>query len=309
MSDDAEPQRRSRSGVGVEPNSRTDGGSVETTVEAWTPSRPALSTRVGRPLVLGIVTLVVLVLSVPVVVTFVSSFAETATGILPRGFVTFEHWRDVLGLGDDQMAVVPGLAFSLAIATGGMILNVVIGVPIAYALTRYEFYARNWLNTLAIVPLVPGVVLGLAFVQTYPNHGRSALGLIAGYCLLKSPYMVLTVQSSFQSMDLVRLEESARSLGASWPRTFLTVIVPHAKQGILAGCIITWTLAAAEFNFTFMVVSGSPDPFAVFLYRNTSNATYMQQAAAVSVYFLLVVSAIAVLQLIGNRGFTTIRDQ
>ncbi|WP_081661440.1 ABC transporter permease [Halopiger djelfimassiliensis] len=275
---------------------------------AWTPSPTAISTRIGRPLVLGVVVLVGAFLTVPVVVTFVSSFAETATGVLPRGFVTLEHWRDVLGVGNDRMTVLPGLAFSLAIATGGMVLNVVIGVPIAYALTRYDFYARDWINTLAVVPLVPGVVLGLAFVQTYPNYGRSALGLIAGYCLLKSPYMVLTVQSSFQSMDLVRLEESARSLGASWPRTFLTIVVPHAKRGILAGCIITWTLAAAEFNFTFMVVSGSPDPFAVFLYRNTANATYMQRAAAVSVYFLIVVAAITALQLLGNKGFTTARD-
>jgi len=108
-------------------------------------------------------------------------------------------------------------------------------------------------------------------------------------------------------MDLVRLEESARSLGASWPRTVLTVIVPQARRGIVAGAIIiTWTLAAAEFNFTHKVASGSPDPFAMFLYRNiATNASYLQSAAAVSVYFLIVVAAIVVLQLLGKRGFST----
>ncbi len=272
--------------------------------------RQPLSTLLGRPVVVGVLLLALSVLVVPIVTTFVSSFARTATGALPTGFVTLEHWRYVLGFGEYGVRAnaIPGLIFSVGIATAGMLLNVLIGVPVAYALSRYEFYARDWVNTLAILPLVPGVILGIAFLRTYPERGGSALGLVVGYCLLKSPYMVLTVQSSFQSMDLRRLEESARSLGASWPRALLTVIFPHAKRGILAGCIITWTLAAAEFNFTYMVHTGDPEPFSLFLFRNISNAPYLQSAAAISIYFLIVVVAILVLQTIGNSGFTTVRE-
>ncbi len=272
--------------------------------------RQPLSTLLGRPVVVGVLLLALSVLVVPIVTTFVSSFARTATGALPTGFVTLEHWRYVLGFGEYGVRAnaIPGLTFSVGIATAGMLLNVLIGVPVAYALSRYEFYARDWVNTLAILPLVPGVILGIAFLRTYPERGGSALGLVVGYCLLKSPYMVLTVQSSFQSMDLRHLEESARSLGASWPRALLTVIFPHAKQGILAGCIITWTLAAAEFNFTYMVHTGDPKPFSLFLFRNISNAPYLQSAAAISIYFLIVVVAILVLQTIGNSGFTTVRE-
>ncbi len=272
--------------------------------------RSSLSTLFGRPVVIGVLLLSLAVLVVPIVMTFVSSFAESATGALPTGFVTLEHWRKVLGFGNYGVRTnaIPGLTFSIAIATAGMVLNVIIGVPIAYALSRYDFYADDWVNTFAILPLVPGIILGIAFLRTYPQNAGSAFGLIVGYCLLKSPYMVLTVQSSFQSMDLQQLEESARSLGASWPRTFLTVIVPHAKQGILAGSIITWTLAAAEFNFTYMVHTGDPEPFSMFLFRNISNAPYLQSAAAISIYFLIVVAAILVLQVVGNSGFTTVRD-
>ncbi|ELY82765.1 ABC transporter permease [Natrinema pallidum] len=287
----------------------SDGGSVTAARNRrWSWAGRALSTLFGRPIVTGIVAIVTAFLTVPVLVAFVSSFAESGSGVLPTGFVTLDHWRQVLGFGEYgvRQNAIPGLTYSLLIATGGMILNVLVGVPIAYALARYDFYARNWINTFAILPLVPGLILGIAFIQTYPEHGRSSLGLLAGYCLLKSPYMVLTVQSSFQSMDLVRLEESARSLGASWPRAVLTVIVPQARRGIVAGAIITWTLAAAEFNFTHKVASGSPDPFAMFLYRNiATNASYLQSAAAVSVYFLIVVAAIVVLQLLGKRGFST----
>jgi putative spermidine/putrescine transport system permease protein len=222
--------------------------------------------------------------------------------------VTFEHWLKVLCVGDfGAGGLDAGIWFSLILATGGMVLNIIIGVPIAYALTRYDFFARDWLNAFAILPLVPGVILGIAFLRTYPNNAGSAFGLIVGYALLKSPYMVLTVQSSFQSMDLRQIEESARSLGASWPRTFATVIVPNAKEGILAGSIITWILAAAEFNFTWLVYSRGPEPFALFLYANITRSPILASAAAVSIYFLIVTVAVLVLQVLGGAGFTTLQ--
>jgi len=275
------------------------------------------SARVGRLGVLAVLALVVAFLVVPVLVTVVSSFATSATGLVPSNVAgllggglegwTLDHWAGVLGYTDYgvQENVPSTLLFSMQLATGGMVANVLVGVPIAYALTRYDFFAREWLNALAVLPLVPGVILGIAFIRAYPEHASSWFGLIVGYALLKSPFMVLTVQSSFQSMDLRRLEESARSLGASWPRAFLTVIVPNARDGIVAGSIICWTLAAAEFNFTYMVYSTGPEPFAMFLYRNITNASFLQQAAAISVYFVLVVVAIVLLQLLGNAGFTT----
>ncbi len=262
---------------------------------------------VGRRLVTAVVYLFVAVLTIPIVYTFVASFASSADGVLPSGFATLENWRVVMGYADYgvQTTVGRSLLFSAGIATGGMVVNLLVGVPIAYALTRYEFFARDWLNALAILPLVPGIILGIAFLRAYPENASTSFGLVVGYALLKSPYMVLTVQSSFQSMDLRRIEESARSLGASWPRTFLTVILPNAKNGIVAGSIITWTLAAAEFNFTYMVYSQGPRPFSLFLFENINNAPFLQSAAAISIYFLIVVSAIVVLQFLGNRGFTT----
>jgi putative spermidine/putrescine transport system permease protein len=182
-------------------------------------------------------------------------------------------------------------------------VNLLVGVPIAYAVTRYDFYGRGWMNTFAVLPIVPGIILGIAFLKTYPNV-PSAMALIIGYSLLKAPYMVLAVQSSFESMDLRQLEESARSLGASWPRTFLSVVVPNAKRGIISGSIICWTLAAAEFNFSYIVYSSGPKPFSLFLFENISNNPFLRAAAAISVYFLIVAVVTALLQRVGESGFS-----
>jgi len=262
------------------------------------------SARLGRPFVTAVLAATVVFLALPIVVTFVASFAADWTGALPGGFVTLENWSDVLlgdGVGAD-VSVGSSLLYSVGLAFGGVCINLVVGVPIAYAIARYEFPGRDWIGVLAVLPLAPGIILGIAFLRTYPDLSTSGIALIIGYSLLKAPYMVMAVQSSFQSMDLERIEESARSLGASWPRTFLTVIVPNAKAGIVAGSIICWTLAAAEFNFSYVVYSRGTPPLAIFLYNNITNATILNAAAAVSVFFLLVGAVTLALQFVGNRG-------
>jgi putative spermidine/putrescine transport system permease protein len=281
-----------------------------------------LSARFGRRVITGLILVTVVFLIGPVLVTFVASFFQEWTGLLPGGGLTLQNWRQALGLTETVGAsrglggtvdiVVPGvvtvpipvaLGFSMALALGGVGINLLVGIPIAYAVTRYDFYGRGWVNTFAVLPIVPGIILGIAFLKTYPDL-PSAVALIIGYSLLKVPYMVLAVQSSFESMDLRGVEESARSLGASWPTAFLRVIVPHARTGVISGSIVCWTLAAAEFNFSYIVYSRGPRPFSLFLFENISNNPFLRAAAAISVYFIIVAVVTALLQRAGESGFS-----
>lgn len=288
---------------------------------------PALSRRFGQQAVTLTLLLMVAFLIAPIVLTIVASFARSWTGVLPSGFVTVQNWREVLGLaetigsqrsmgwdplfgirlgGETLTVVVPSeLAFSIGLALGGVLVNLVVGVPIAYAVSRYEFRGKEWVNAVSVLPLVPGVILGVAFLRTYPELSATSFGLVVGYSLLKAPFMVMAVRSEFESMPLRQLEESARSLGASWPRTFLTVIVPNARSGIVSGAIICWTLAAAEFNFSYIVWAKGTQPLALFLQRHISNSSFTKAAAAVSMFFFIVVGITVLLQQVGRRGFQT----
>ena len=264
----------------------------------------SLSARYGRQFVTLLLAGTLVFLALPVILTVVSSFAAEWVGALPSGFVTLQHWNDVIvgtEVGAD-VSVGSSLAYSTGLALGGVIINLVVGVPIAYAVARYDFWGRDWVNVFAILPLAPGIILGIAFLRTYPDLSTSGIALVIGYSLLKAPYMVMAVQSSFQSMELQQIEESARSLGASWPRTFLTVIVPNAKTGIIAGSIISWTLAAAEFNFSYIVYSRGTPPLSIFLFNNITNASFLNAAAAVSVFFVLIALVTISLQIVGTRG-------
>ena len=323
----SEPDEASPAIDATDAEPRPDGGTVETVQVRERSWRRSPSAVLGQPLVTAVFALTFLFLVFPVVVTFVASFAREWAGILPSGFVTFTHWEQVLGLRGYEDAADYSLRLgavaqtltedplaapaqsplfrSMWLALGGVLVNLVVGVPIAYAVARYEFRGRDLINALAVLPLAPGIILGVAFLRAYPNLSGTDFGLIVGYSLLKAPFMVMAVQSSFESMPLRQLEESARSLGASWPRTFLSVIVPNAKRGIISGAIICWALAAAEFNFSYIVFSRGARPLALFLKANISNSSFLTTAAAVSVFFLLIAAVTAALQLLGNRAFTT----
>ena len=264
----------------------------------------SLSARFGRPVVTLVLVLTVVFLALPVILTFVSSFATDWSGVLPTGSATTENWEAVI-LGNDigaDVSLGSSLFYSVGLALGGVVINLIAGVPIAYAIARYEFPGRDWINIFAILPLAPGIILGIAFLRTYPDLSTSGVSLVIGYSLLKAPYMVMAVQSSFESMDLKPLEESSRSLGASWARTFLTVIVPNARTGIIAGSIISWTLAAAEFNFSYIVYSKGTPPLSLFLFKNITNSSFLNAAAAVSVFFLLIAGVTISLQILGRGG-------
>ncbi|PSQ43098.1 sulfate ABC transporter permease [Halobacteriales archaeon SW_7_68_16] len=280
-----------------------------------------LQSALGRALVVGLVLVTAAFLVGPILVTFGASFAVEWTGVLPGGGFTLDNWRQALGISQTlgaqrglggsftlplvgiTLPIPSTLGFSMLLALGGVFINLVVGIPIAYAVTRYEFSGRNWLNTVAVLPVVPGIILGIAFLRTYPGL-PSAVALMIGYSLLKAPYMVLAVQSSFESMDLRQLEESARSLGASWPATVWRVVLPNAKTGIVSGAIVCWTLAAAEFNFSYIVYSRGPKPFSLFLFENISNNPILRAAAAISIYFCIVVVVTALLRATGQRGFS-----
>jgi len=292
---------------------RTDGGVAGGLPETTTDGEPitrrdagqSLSVRFGRPLIVGLLALTTLFLIGPVVVTFVSSFAGSWTGVVPSGFFTLDNWLTALGyntLGASR-GLGAGLGFSLLLALGGVLINLVVGIPIAYAIVRYDFPGRDLLSTFAVLPLVSGLILGIAFLRTYPDISSTGISLVIGYSLLKAPFMIVAVKSSFEAMDLRQLEESARSLGAAWPRAFVSVIIPNAKEGIIAGSIICWTLAAAEFNFSYIVYSRGARPFSLFLFSNISNSGVLQAAAAVSIYFLIVAVVTALLRATGTRGF------
>jgi putative spermidine/putrescine transport system permease protein len=149
------------------------------------------------------------------------------------------------------------VAWSIAIACGAVIVDLVVGVPCAYALARTKSrWARTFEELLTLPVAVPGLATALALILAYGDlrfFRQSFAFILVGHVVFTLPFMVRTVASAFQRRELVALEEAARSLGATFMQRFLGVLVPAVLPAILAGSLMVFTLSVGEFNLTWML--------------------------------------------------------
>jgi putative spermidine/putrescine transport system permease protein len=146
---------------------------------------------------------------------------------------------------------------SLAIAAATLAVTLVCGVPLAYVLAVGGGRTARAFEELIAAPIaIPGLALALALIESYGGYRAfrtSWLFIVAGHVLFTLPFMTRSVLAVMQSLDLRSLEEGAASLGAGFAHRFVTVVLPNARPGILAGALMVFTLSIGEFNLTWLL--------------------------------------------------------
>ncbi|HSP51100.1 MAG TPA: molybdate ABC transporter permease subunit [Pseudolabrys sp.] len=165
------------------------------------------------------------------------------------------------------------VALSLRIALVSTVVALPFGIAIAYVLARKSFWGKSLLNALVHLPLVlPPVVTGYLLLITF---GRKApvgafladhFGIVFSFrwtgaalaCgIMAFPLMVRAIRLSIEAIDR-RLEDAAATLGANHIWLFLTVTLPLALPGIIAGMMLAFARALGEFGATITFVSNIP---------------------------------------------------
>ena len=132
-------------------------------------------------------------------------------------------------------------------------LDVVLGVGIAWLLTRRRIPLAGLLDGLAMLPLaLPGLVLAFGYVAGFdfkiswlnPRENPTLL-LIISYSVRRLPYMVRSAYAGFQQTS-VTLEEASANLGASPFRTLRKITLPLVAANLIAGWVLTFAFAMLE---------------------------------------------------------------
>ena len=162
---------------------------------------------------------------------------------------------------------------SLRIATVATLVALPFGIAIAYVLARKNFWGKSLLDAVVHLPLVlPPVVTGYLLLITF---GRKApvgafladnFGIVFSFrwtgaalaCgIMAFPLMVRAIRLSIEAIDR-RLEDAASTLGANRLWLFLTITLPLALPGIIAGMMLAFARALGEFGATITFVSNIP---------------------------------------------------
>jgi molybdate transport system permease protein len=147
------------------------------------------------------------------------------------------------------------------------------GLAIAWVLARCTWPGKSVVETLISLPLVmPPVATGLILLKVFGRRGPIGSflhdtlhldvvftwrGVLIALGVMSFPLLVRSARVAFEEVS-PRLEQIARTLGASDARVFFTITVPLAMRGILGGMILSFARALGEFGATIMIAGNIP---------------------------------------------------
>lgn len=170
--------------------------------------------------------------------------------ILPRSF-TLENFN--IALGHDL--TVPAIANSLKFASISTVIDILLGIAIAYVVVRSKVAGRQVLDFLAMLPLaVPGLVLAFGYLAmsqdgrffSFLNPTKDpTILLIIAYSVRRLPYVVRSAAAGFQQTSET-LEEAAQNMGATPSRAMVKITLPLIMANLIAGGLLAFAFAMLE---------------------------------------------------------------
>ena len=178
---------------------------------------------------------------------------------------------------------------SLKVATIAILFILPVAIFIAWILSRKQFWGKQLLNGIVHLPLVlPPVVIGYLLLIVMAKRGAigqylwewfgfsfsfSWRGAVLASAVMAFPLMVRSIKQAFDAID-PKLEQAARTLGASPLKVFFTLNLPLSFSGVIAGAVLGFARSLGEFGATITFVSNIPTqtqtiPAALFTFIET----------------------------------------
>lgn len=187
------------------------------------------------------------------------------------------------------------LGFTFGQATLSTALTLLLGLPGAYVFARYEFPGKALLQALATVPFVlPTVVVAAAFTALLGSYSplRYTLGAILLAHVFYNMTLVLRMVGGFWANLDPRLEEAARTLGASPWRAFREVTLPLLAPALGAAALLVFVFCFTSFGVILILGGPRFATLEVEIYRQTIAFANLPLAAALGLVQLLITLAL-----------------
>lgn len=246
--------------------------------------------------------IVYVMLALPALLVIVSSFTSGDTlNFPPAGFSVRwyrEAWQNELFM----TALWTSTYIAVLVAT----MALAIGFTAAFAVDRFSFPGKGFLQALAFSPLIiPAVVLGIGLLQLFAalNLTQTIYPLLLGHLVLAIPYVMRTILASLSLHNRV-IEEAAMNLRAPPLKVIRRITLPLILPGLLSAAIFAFVTSFGNVTVSaFLTYGGKVTlPVQIFTYVDTS---YDPLVAAVSSLMILVtlVVILTVERVVGAERF------
>ncbi|MGL5243779.1 MAG: ABC transporter permease [Sarcina sp.] len=217
--------------------------------------------------------------------------------------------------------VIEAILTSLKSTCISILIIIVFGIPVAYVMARKDFKGKSFLEIIIELPMVlPPSVAGLLLLITFGRNGVigkwlyeigiqipfTFIAVLIAQIFVAMPIFIRTVRVGVESID-EDLERTAELLGDSKSQVFFKVIIPLAKNSIIAGAILSWARALGEFGATIMFagnITGKTQTLPLAIYIAMENDIYVALAIAAILIIICVVVLMSV-KVLSKKGSVT----
>ncbi|MGZ8176513.1 ABC transporter permease [Williamsia sp. SKLECPSW1] len=195
------------------------------------------------------------------------------------------------------------LGFTLAQAAASTVLTIVVAAPLVWLVTVAPRWASTPLMVVVTVPFVlPTVVVGIAFRALLSPGGplgglgldTSVIAILAAHAFLNVAVVVRVVGAAWRALD-PRAEQAARTLGASGPRAFLTVVAPRLLLPAVSAASLVFLFCATSFGVVVILGGGRLQTLETAVYTQAVGYFDIPAAVALSMLQIVVVVVAVVL--------------
>ena len=222
-----------------------------------------------------------------------------------------------LGQAAATAAIRDATLLSLQAAAVTAAIATVFGVPLAWLLARGTFRGRGLVQAVVDLPLaVPHTVAGIALLFLLGRTGwiggpaglgisfyGTQLGIIAAMLFVSAPFAVNSARVAFEAID-PRLEQAARSLGATGWHTFRRVTLPLGLRGVLTGAALVYARSISEFG-AVVIIAYYPATAPVEIYNLFLQSGLTQSAAAAVVLLIVTLATFLVFRTLASGRLLT----
>jgi spermidine/putrescine transport system permease protein len=195
----------------------------------------------------------------PLVVVIVYAFHDSPIIAWPLRLGTFRWFGALL----HDRAMIAAAAASLKLAVLTVTITLLVGVPGAFVLDRFEFPGKTAFRRLVLLPLIlPGIITGVALLTFFSFVGLSLSSgfplvpgwpVVLGHAAALTSVVITQIFARLQRLDRAQ-EEASQDLYANEWQTFWYVTFPSIRTAVLGAALLVFTLSLDEIAVTFFLV-------------------------------------------------------
>jgi iron(III) transport system permease protein len=244
-----------------------------------------------------------LIVAAPLLVLLWSSVQKyySVPSVAALANLTLDPYRFIL----NHPTFARALWNSLLLCLGSATIIMLVTAVICWIVVKTRIRGRWLLDNLASLPIVfPGLVLGLSIMVFYLNVDVGIYGtiwiLLIAYITRFMPYGIRYNTASMLQIHK-ELEESAAMSGASWGATFVRVVLPLLKPGLVAGWIYIAIVSLRELSSSILLYSPGTEVVSIMIWELWENGQYVELSALGVMLIVLLFVMVQIAQYAGSR--------